>query len=431
MRNRRARAQLALEADKRAAQKKERMALALQRLANEALTNVETVVGTDAPLVLVTGATGYLGSHCVKLLLQAGYKVRGTVRSRTSAKTLALEQCLSPLGHLELTVCDLTSADGWDAAVSGCTFVLHVAAPVEPSEFYKDDACRYLRNDARSEKALNACVSGSVIVVDAAKRAGVKRVVLTSSLAAMMPKGNPCAWFAGSGKPGEIDRSRDWSSFVGTEATWTDEEFTAGYPLAKTRAEKAAWDAVRGSSMELSVLNPGVIWGPPLHPQLAAPSRSFLDLALRQVDDPRKEVAAFPAVGAHVCDVRDVALAHVKAMTLPKAANRRFPIVSSAAVLSDMAVTLSKVFAPMGYDCVTAELPGWLVKLVALVDPHVARLAFHWRSHMHYDDSALKDLELGGYIGIEQTMCDTVHANVEFGIYEKKPGYQAPLAKLQ
>ena len=169
------------------------------------------------PLVLVTGATGYIAGHCIRELLEHGYRVRGTVRSLADpTKTEHLRAIAAKLGgSLELVEADLTSDRGWREAVAGCTYVQHVASPFPP-EVPKDE-----------NELIGPAVGGATRVLQASAASGtVKRVVMTSSVAAV------------------AFGHTDGNGTVRTEADWSVAENCEPYPKSKTLAERAAWDLV-------------------------------------------------------------------------------------------------------------------------------------------------------------------------------------------
>lgn len=292
-----------------------------------------------AELVLVTGATGFLGQHCILQLIAAGYDVRGTVRSlkREAEVREALRRGGADDAKLTLVEADLTKDDGWAAAVDGCTYVHHVASPfplVQPQD--ENDLIRPARE-------------GALRVLKAAADAGVKRTVMTSSVAAVS---------AGHDKSGgRVFDESDWSDL--------DKPNVSAYEKSKTLAERAAWDFIaspEAKGMELAVINPGAILGP----VLTADTSSSLEI-VRQLMS--RALPACPRIGFPVVDVRDVAAAHVTAMTRAEAAGKRFICTEKHAWFRDMAKVLDARFGPEGWKIPTGELPNWFVRMVSLFNP--------------------------------------------------------------
>ena len=255
----------------------------------------------DAP-VLVTGGTGFLGTHTVARLLADGYRVRTTVRSldRTDEVLGALAKAGIPAQtvreRLEIVAADLGDDAGWPEAAAGCVYVLHVASP-----FYTVDP-------ERAQELIGPARDGSLRVLRAARAAGVRRVVLTSSFAAV----------GYSPKPGHTYDESDWTD---------PDDSPSPYIKSKAIAEAAAWDFVRreGGGLELTVINPTGIFGPALSPRLSssmAMVKSMLEGTL----------TSMPRVYFGVVDVRDAAAVHVSAMTHPKAAGERILASSGEAI---------------------------------------------------------------------------------------------------
>lgn len=243
--------------------------------------------------VLVTGGSGFVGSHCVVALLNAGYRVRTTVRSRqrqADVRDMAARGGAEPADKLTCTIADLTSDDGWPEAVDGSDYVLHVASPFPPDEPIHED------------KVIVPARDGTLRVLRAARDAGVKRVVLTSSFAAI------------SYGHGKVDREF-------TEDDWTnlDGEGVTAYIKSKVLAERAAWGFIKneGGQTELSVINPTATFGPVLSDDISASLAPILTLLTTPVE--LMANTSFP-----VADVRDVAQIHLRAMKDPAAAGERF-----------------------------------------------------------------------------------------------------------
>lgn len=297
--------------------------------------------------VLVTGATGFIAQHCVLQLLDAGYRVRGTARSTDRDGTVrdALRPALAApdtLDRYETVATDLTADQGWDGAVAGCRFVLHVASPI-PREAPKDEA-----------EIITPARDGTLRVLRAAAQAGVERVVLTSSLAAVL---------YGRDRSRTFDES-DWSD-VGAKSI-------GAYEKSKTVAERAAWDFVatpEAGDLELAVINPGLVLGPVLSSDWGTSG----ELVKKLFD---RDFPACPDVNYAVVDVRDVAAAHVAAMTEPEAAGQRFLCAVENASMRDIALILDEHFRPQGFRIPTGRLPNIAMRLAALFDK-TARLALN------------------------------------------------------
>lgn len=296
---------------------------------------------SDAP-ILVTGGSGFLGAHMVAALLREGHGVRTTVRSRKrEAEVRAmLERSGVDVGdRLELVEADLTADDGWADAVAGCRFVHHVASPFPPKAPKDDD------------ELIRPAREGTLRVLRAARDAGVERVVLTSSFAAI--------GYGYKKLPERFDETC-WSD--------TDGEMTA-YARSKTLAEKAAWDFVdetgEESGPELAVVNPVAIFGPLLGKGLS----TSITLVKRIVEG----MPGCPRLFYGVVDVRDVVDLHLKAMVHPDAAGERFLAVSGASMsIQQMAVALKDHLGEeRGGRIRTRQLPDLMVRLASLFDPAI------------------------------------------------------------
>ncbi|TAJ46613.1 MAG: NAD-dependent epimerase/dehydratase family protein [Herbiconiux sp.] len=275
--------------------------------------------------VLVTGASGYLGTRLIADLLLSGTEVRGTVRSRDSEAEIrmAVRRSGADDSGLQFVEAGLLSDDGWSEAVAGIEEVYHLASPMVLTTGL-DEVVRPARD-------------GALRVLRAARAASVRRVVLTSSFAAVGYSPKPV---------------RDYD-----ESDWTDPETPglAPYPLSKTLAERAAWTFIdeEGDGMELVVVNPTWIAGP----TLTATARSSLQMFTAMLDG---TMQAVPRQLFGIADVRDVAALHIAGMATPDAAGKRYLALADGPTMSflDVATVLRDRLGPLAQRVPTTELPG-------------------------------------------------------------------------
>ncbi len=284
-------------------------------------------------MVLVTGGSGFIAGHCIQQLLAGGHQVRTTVR-KLSREAEVREAVAYSGVDLSFVVADLMVDEGWLDAVRGCDYVLHVASPFITTE------------PAHEDELIRPAREGTLRVLRAARDAGVKRVVVTSSFAAI-----------GYGHPPRDTPfdERDWSN--------ADAKVSA-YVKSKTLAEKAAWDFIarEGGALELAVVNPVAVFGPILSADVAA----SIDL-LKQLL--KGKLPGLPKIMTGVVDVRDVADLHLRAMVDPAAKGERFLAVSGDFMpFVDVAATLKKALGERAKRVPTRVLPSWLVRLVVSFD---------------------------------------------------------------
>lgn len=291
-------------------------------------------------LVLVTGGSGFIGSHCIIKLLAAGYRVRTTVRSIRREPEVRAMLAAGGAGdlsgsRLEFAEADLMSDAGWAEAASGCDYVLHVASPlpVERPRFADD--------------LIRPAVEGTRRVLRVSRDAGVRRVVVTSSFAAI-----------GYG------HAADKLSF--DETDWTQPaENLHPYVLSKYYAERAAWELIdrEGGGLELATVNPVVVLGPALGADMSA----SLELVRAMLTGRLK---VLPRIAVGIVDVRDVADLHLLAMTSPDAAGQRFLAASGGFMwLSGISAVLRENLGDAARRAPRLVVPDMLVRLASLVSP--------------------------------------------------------------
>jgi len=299
--------------------------------------------------VLVTGGTGFIGSHAIVQLLEAGYRVRTTVRNLSRAdevRALAAAGAASsglkiPTETIEVVAADLLSDEGWAEAVADCRYVLHVASPF-PVTQPKDE-----------NELIVPAREGALRVLKAARDAGVARVVLTSSFAAV----------------GYSPKTHDGDY---TEADWTDPA-TPGitaYVKSKTLAERAAWGFIQseGGSLELSVVNPVGVFGPAWGADLST-SVELMRLMLTG------GVPVIPPISTSIVDVRDVASLHLLAMTHPAAAGERFLAVAGPPMtFAELASLLREHLGPAAAKLPSRTISAGMVRFLAVFIPRLREL---------------------------------------------------------
>jgi dihydroflavonol-4-reductase len=332
--------------------------------------------------VLVTGGSGFLGGWCLVELLRRGYRVRTTVRdiSRESQVRAAIESEVPAGESLAVLAADLRGDEGWEQAVQGCDYVLHVASPFPPAQPKDPD------------ELIVPAREGTLRVLRAALGAGVERVVVTSSVAAV-------------GGGAELSsRSLD-------ERDWTDlaHDGLSPYVCSKTIAEKAAWELVReaGESERLAVVNPGAILGPAL-----SDDRSF---SLQMIERLLKGMPGVPRIGFSIVDVRDVAELHIKAMLAPEAGGERFVAVAQFRWMAEVADVLRDRLGESAAKVPKRSVPNLLVRGIGLFDPAVRSISGQLGKRSAY--SSEKAMGLLGWSPrpVEETIVDSAQSMIEMG----------------
>jgi dihydroflavonol-4-reductase len=288
--------------------------------------------------VLVTGGSGFVGGWAVVELLRKGYRVRTTVRSlaREPDVRAAIETQTDPGDRLSFAQADLLDDSGWEEATVGADFVLHVASPMPVGEFSGQDVITPARE-------------GTLRVLRAARGAGVKRVVITSSAAAAIPTRN---------------------DVVADEEVWTalPPKVIHNYPRSKTLAEQDAWAYVKQhGGIELTTILPAQIQGPVFGSDLS-PSVMIIAMMLRG------KMPAVPRVGFGIVDIRDLIDLHIRAMTAPQAAGERFLATSDFLWLRQIARLLKDELGEKAAKVSTRPMPNVVVRVGALFNAELKQL---------------------------------------------------------
>jgi dihydroflavonol-4-reductase len=292
--------------------------------------------------VLVTGGSGFVGGHVVLQLLRAGHEVRTTVRSLAREPEVRATLQRAGAGAADLLAffaADLGRDGGWAEAVAGCDYVMHVASPLPGGEPKNPDDVIVPARD------------GTLRVLRAARDAGVKRVVFTSTCGAI---------YYGHPPRKEPFDETSWTNLAGEMST---------YVRSKAITERAAWDFVarEGGELELSAVNPSGIFGPAMGPDYS----SSLELVKRLLVG----MPACPQLYFGVVDVRDVADLHLRAMTSPAARGERFIAVAGDCMsLFDIAEVLRARLGDAARKVPTRQMPNWVVRVMARFSPQMRQL---------------------------------------------------------
>lgn len=324
--------------------------------------------------VLLTGISGFVGQHCAVELLKSGYKVRGSIRNLTKQDEVlnGISKVIEPKNDIEFCELDLLSDSGWDDAMQGCDYVLHVASPFAIAE------------PKNENEMIKPAVEGTLRALKAAKRAGVKKVVLTSSTVAMM----------GDNKNNHL-----------TQESWTNSETdkVGAYIKSKTLAEKAAWDfyttQTGDNKIELTVINPGPIYGPTLTGNLSGASMSMIHKIITG------KMPMLPNASYVMSDVRDIAKIHVLALDNNKSNGQRF-IVTSEAPYSF--VSVAKILKDHGFDKASPKVaPSLMLKFMSLFNREMKGMLPFVDANISADISKTKSVFNWKPLPFEQTIIDS------------------------
>ena len=288
--------------------------------------------------VLLTGITGFLGAHTAIQLLNKGYNVVGTLRDKKRASDIRaiIGEHVSSINNLTFAEADLNNAVVWSELTKNVDYVQHIASPF-PRKLPKNE------NDL-----ILPAKNGTLNILKSAADNGVKRVVMTSSMAAVV-----------------YGKSKDQLSRVFTETDWTDEtdkRDTAPYIRSKTIAEKAAWAFMQNnkSGLELTTVLPGAILGPVLEKDFGTSANIVAHILQGQPP-------ALPKIGFDIIDVRSVADLLIKAMESPKAADKRYIASAGYLTFREIALLLSAQYPHRKVP--SGELPNFAARLFSVFEP--------------------------------------------------------------
>lgn len=325
--------------------------------------------------VLLTGISGYIGNHCAAELLKQGYRVRGSLRNLSKSEQVlqAIRTEVDPADKVEFCQLDLLKDAGWDEAMQGIDFVLHVASP-------------FINKEPKDENLyIKPAVEGTLRALKAAKKANVKRVVVTSSMVSMLENAD---------KSIKIDPN-----------SWTNVQAknVSAYAKSKTLAEKSAWDFINNQTgehaMELTVVNPGPVFGPTLSGNLSGASLGLFTQMMTG------KLPLLPQAAINMSDVRDIAKIHVLALENESAAGKRFIVTTpNPYKFQEMAAILQS----NGYPKVSTRLaPNFLLRFLGNFDREARSMRAFIGKTYHGDISSTVKTFNWQPIDFEKTVVDT------------------------
>ena len=328
--------------------------------------------------VLLTGISGYIGNHCAAELLKQGYLVRGSLRNLSKSEQVlqAIRTEIDPTDKVEFCQLDLLKDAGWDDAMQGIDYVLHVASP-------------FINKEPKDENLyIKPAVEGTLRALKAAKKANVKRVVLTSSMVSMLENAD---------KSIKIDAN-----------SWTNVQAknVSAYAKSKTLAEKSAWDFINNQTgehtMELTVVNPGPVFGPTLSGNLSGASLGLFTQMMTG------KLPMLPQAAINMSDVRDIAKIHVLALENETAAGKRFIVTTpNPYKFQEMAAILQS----NGYPKVSTRLaPNFLLRFLGNFDREARSMRAFIGKTYHGDISSTVKTFNWQPIDFEKTVIDTAQS---------------------
>ena len=351
------------------------------------------VESTSKQLVVITGISGFIGLHVLHDFLKDGsFAVRGTIRGKTEAKIKPIREAVGEalFAQLEIVEADLLDAESLGRAIEGATFVVHTASPFP------------LKKPKDADVLVKPAVEGTIAVCKACHAHKVKRLVITSSCAAVM------------------DRKPEERLAKYTEENWSDVEYqrvTSPYSLSKTLAEKAAWNFVgslpEGERFEMVTILPSLVVGKPLHVHTDFTSGEIVTKLF---------TGEFPVMNIKfpIVRVEDVALAHLKAITVPEAAGKRFVLNSESLWVREIAQSMANEFNPQGFRVKTGEMSYALVWVISIFMRELNIVLSQWGQQLEVDHSQTERVLGIEFRSVLEGINEMVYSLIDAGIIPDK-----------
>jgi nucleoside-diphosphate-sugar epimerase len=339
----------------------------------------------DTGLILVTGATGFVGKWTIIQLLQSGYRVRGTIRSLSRAEEVragvATQTGPEALDRLEFVAADLLDDRGWTETMQGVTAVMHIATAI--------------RADEPRDRSLviRPALEGTQRVLRFAKDAGIKRIILTSSIATV-------GYGLGHTTGRRVYTEEDFTNLDGMRWTWA-------YCIGKTKAEQHAWAFAKEHGIGLTTVHPGAIIGPAVD-QDASISLGMVSGLLEG------SVPAMPSNGFSIIDVRDVAELHVAALEKPEAIGQRYLATSDYTPFPKVADILREAYPDRVITM--KRVPDWLIKIIAAFGGPARQIINDIGNEKIFDGSKAEALLGRKFIGAKESILATAESVLRLGL---------------
>src|SRR3569832_152546 len=338
----------------------------------------------DNDLNLVTGASGFVGKWCVLKLLEKGYRGRGTVRSDAKAalvrKTVTAIVGPDAASRLDLVKADILADAGWPAAMVDVTAVMHVATQIRGDE--PKDASVVIR----------PAVEGTERVLRMAHQAGIKRVILTSSIATV-------GYGHGHTKGRRVYDETYYTNLENLRWTWA-------YCVGKTKAERAAWDYAKANGMDLTTIHPGAIIGPALDEDASI----SVGLVSGLLDN---STPALPSNGFSIIDVRDVADMHIAALENPSSIGQRYLATAEYMPFPQVAKIVQELYPDR--KIINRPVPDWIIRLVAMFGGPARQIINDIGNEKVFDGRKGEALIGHAYYTARQSIKDTAESDNRHG----------------
>ncbi len=336
-------------------------------------------------LILVTGASGFVGKWCVVKLLEKGYRVRGTIR--TAAKASQVRDTISKLlgadaaSRLDLVEADILDDRGWPEALAGVDAVMHVATAIRGDE-PKD-----------SSLVIRPAIEGTERVLRFVDAAGIKRIIITSSIATV-------GYGHGHTTGRRVYDETYFTNLDNMRWTWA-------YCIGKTKAEQAAWAFAEARGLDLTTIHPGAIIGPPLDDDASI----SVGLVSGLLDG---TTPAVPSNGYSIIDVRDVADMHVAALEKPEAIGQRYLATSEYMPFPKVAQVVQELYPDR--KVVSNVVPDWIIRLIAMFGGPARQIINDIGNEKVFDGRKGEALMGHPYIPARQSIHDTAESAIRLGL---------------